>query len=490
MTEEHFFHRPELVRLLDGVLGKTLGEVDRSRVFDRAGDAPKVTGIAGAVVEQSVLGFPADNAQRPDLDVDGVKTELKTTGLRETARSAAGYAAKEPMSITAVSLGKIVDERFETSSFWHKLEHMLIVYYLYTSKTAVPARGYADFPIVGYEFLSFSPADVACLKNDWELVRDFVRRAQRSPDPGREYARLSSALRKDLLYIDTAPKYPHPPRFRLKASVVTCAAQAHFGQRLEQLPGRFSSYRDIDDRCRALAAQYGGRTVGELLRLLGVRPDGEEDPRRTASKAVSEQLVVAMFGGRSKKLSRVELFQKIGLRGKTVVLTAGGARTEDMKLFAVDFGEWLDQDAVFETSALHDYFAHHQLLCAVFREPSPKAPLTDNVFVGFKRLSFDAAFLHNEVYPLWRAVRATVLEGRLAERPVLGPDGLPRINKNGAVQTSVNFPKSRDGVLFLRGSGADSGDKPVELSGVRMYRQSVWIRGSYIARLLDVTPSP
>lgn len=35
------------------------------------------------------------------------------------------------MSITGVSLGQICNEEFENSSFWHKLEHMLIVYYLY-----------------------------------------------------------------------------------------------------------------------------------------------------------------------------------------------------------------------------------------------------------------------------------------------------------------------------------------------------------------------
>lgn len=34
---------------------KTLGEVDTNRVFDRTKANPKITGIAGDVIEQSVL---------------------------------------------------------------------------------------------------------------------------------------------------------------------------------------------------------------------------------------------------------------------------------------------------------------------------------------------------------------------------------------------------------------------------------------------------
>lgn len=38
--------------------------------------------------------------------------------------------------------------------------------------------------------------------------------------------------------------------------------------------------------------------------------------------------------------------------------------------------------------------------------------------------------------------------------------------------------------MFLRGSGRDSFDKPVNINGVRMCRQNVWVKGTYIANRL------
>ena len=54
--------------------------------------------------------------------------------------------------------------------------------------------------------------------------------------------------------------------------------------------------------------------------------------------------------------------------------------------------------------------------------------------------------------------------------------------------TAPNWPKSRDGVLFIRGTGTDANDKPVEVTGVRMYRQNVWIKGKELVEQLSATP--
>jgi len=148
----HCFTKKDLVMILDNVLEKTLGEVDKNRVFDRTIVHPKITGIAGDVIEQSVLGYPADSRQEPDLIVDGEEVELKTTGLRMSKKVKGQFEAKEPMSITAVSPKSIITQDFESSHFWKKLEKMLLVYYLYDSDVTVPAAAYADFPIKGYDF--------------------------------------------------------------------------------------------------------------------------------------------------------------------------------------------------------------------------------------------------------------------------------------------------------------------------------------------------
>lgn len=51
-----------------------------------------------------------------------------------------------------------------------------------------------------------------------------------------------------------------------------------------------------------------------------------------------------------------------------------------------------------------------------------------------------------------------------------------------------NLPlKSRDGVLFVRGTGTDASDKPVTVNGIHMYRQNVWIKGRELVERLSAT---
>lgn len=477
----HFFHREDLKKRLDNILNKTLGEIDINHVFDKTITNPKVTGIAGDVIEQSVLEFPADNMQRPDLNVDGIDTELKTTGIRLSKKDKNKYEAKEPMSITAVSPNQIVCEVFESSNFWHKLEHMLLVYYYYASNKTVKAAEYADFYIKGYEFHEFNADDEARLKNDWEIVRDFILGIQKMYDiPESQYPRISSELRDKLVYIDTAPKWPNPPRFRLKRQVVTNIVQNHFGNRLEQLPGHYNGYRDIDNKCHSITKQNTGKTVKSLITEYSIKVKDINQ----VSKSIAEPIIIKMFGGQSKKINEIEVFDKFGLIGKTITLTKAETRTEDMKLFPIDFEEWTDKDTAFEDSMIYDYFSNHQLLCMIFEEPSTEAKLTENKFIGFKRLSFNDDFLQNVVKMVWKEIRELIKEQKLTEEIVYDKTGNPRINKNGTVMTSLNFPKSKDNIVFVRGSGLDSSVKTEEINGIKMYRQYIWLKGAYVVYAL------
>ncbi len=480
IVKGHFFHKEELKQILDGALNKTLGEVDKNNVFDRTITNPKITGIAGDVIEQSLLGLPPDNLQRPDLDIDGVDTELKTTGIRLSKKEANKYEAKEPMSITGVSPDKIVLEKFETSNFWHKLEHTLLVYYHYAANKTVKAAEYADFYIRGYEFHEFNDEDKERLRNDWEIVRDFILELQNTyENPKEEYPRISSELRSKLVYIDTAPKWPNSPRFRLKRQVVTNIVQNHFGDKLEQLPGRYNGFKDIDFKCHCIAEQDAGKTVEQLIQQYDIVAN-------TVSKSINEAIIVRMFGGQSKKMNKIELFNRFGIIGKSITMTEEGNRTEDTKLFSIDFEEWTDENIEFEKSRLYDYFANYQFLCMMFEEPSLDAPLSENKFIGFKRLSFADEFIQEEVRKIWGEVRRLIWENRLLETQEVDKQGKVRINlKSGTAKTSLNFPKAKDNIVFVRGSGIDASVKTEEVNGIKMYKQYVWIKGSYIVNELN-----
>lgn len=499
MNNSHFFHKEDLIRILENVRNKTLGEVDSKNVFARTIEHPKITGIAGDVIEQSVLGYPADREQRPDLNVDGVMVELKTTGMRESGRGKKReLTAKEPASITAVSIDKIAGEEFDDSAFYHKIENMLFVFYHYDSNVTVSAAEYAKFFIRGYMFYQFSEDNLEIIRKDWQRIRDFIADVQSNyseEEAQKQYPDLSTKINKELVYLDTAPKYPHAPRIRLRRRVVTFIVQEKFGKNLEPLPDKYYGYQDVVDKCKEITLLHKNQSMASILRTYNVEFDAT---KKHKTKQFAEQVIVRMFGGEAKKMSRISLFQTFGIIGKSVAITANETRTEDMKMFAVDFDELVEREMedettetmrekVFEDSALFSYLNDNKLLCVVFQEDTAdrkgNIDLQDNTFLGFKMLDLATPELMSAARKIWEEARDKIINDKLCDVPVLLKDGRVRYTpKTGIPMTAPNLPKSEENIVFFRGSGRNAADKSQEFNGVKMLKQYYWIKGAYIVK--------
>ena len=79
-------------------------------------------------------------------------------------------------------------------------------------------------------------------------------------------------------------------------------------------------------------------------------------PAKRINKSIMEPVVVSMFGGSSKKMADIDIFSKMGLISKTIILNCNGARTEDTKFIPVDFEEIMDASISFEESTCYDHF--------------------------------------------------------------------------------------------------------------------------------------
>ncbi|MEI3464117.1 MAG: MutH/Sau3AI family endonuclease [Bifidobacterium angulatum] len=148
MDDRHIFTKAEVESILNECHGKTLKEIDSAHVLQVSKKGNK--GYPGAIIEQSVFGYPADNKARPDLLIDGVEVELKTTGIYERGKGKdTSIEAKQPVSITGVKPSQIVNEDFESSVFWHKCAHLLFVYYWYahyaTPKDTFYVCGFSNY---------------------------------------------------------------------------------------------------------------------------------------------------------------------------------------------------------------------------------------------------------------------------------------------------------------------------------------------------------
>jgi hypothetical protein len=483
LSENHVFSKEQLTHILNCCIDKSLSDVDEAHVL---ASKKKNKGYPGAVIEQSVLKYPADNARRPDLLVDGIETELKTTGIVASKATGTLYEAKEPVSITAVRPEKIAAEEFETSGFWEKTAHLLFVYYYYSHEVSSPAE-YGDFLIKGFDFTEFSGADRERLENDWTVVRDFIRSIEEEyPDnPKEQYPRISSELnRQKLTVLDTAPKWPNRPRFRLKRRFVSAIVNEHFGTHYDKLPDTYSTFAEVDNKCVELTKLYSGKSLFELFNILGITQ------RQLPSKKDSERVIVRMFGGHALRMSSVEMFTKFSILGKSIVLGTNGKRTEDMKFSPVDFDELQNPDMSFEESSFRANFSEIQVLCIVFEEPGKDAAYGLNRFLGFKRFSFSDEFIETEVRTAWDLARDLLRNHRLHIVPQLRKDGSKRYNANGELRGAPNLPKSSEHIVFFRGTGPDSNpsSKSVCVDGIHMYPQNLWVKGTYMAESLSQIP--
>lgn len=491
MDDRHIFTKAEVESILNECHGKTLEEIDSAHVLQVSKKGNK--GYPGAIIEQSVLGYPADNKARPDLLIDGVEVELKTTGIYERGKGKdTSIEAKQPVSITGVKPSQIVNEDFESSVFWHKCAHLLFVYYWYAHyATPKDPSTYADFPIMNHQFVDLEGKDKEAVCRDWTIVRDFIKKIQEEypENPQSQYPRISSELngtrgkngrKGKLTVLDTSPKWPNSPRFRFKRSFVTHFVKKLYGDSFEELPHDYSTYEEIEEKCHVLTNQYRGKTVGELCSLLNIKRN------KQFSKSDAERIMVRMFDGRSIHVSQVDVFSRFGIKAKTIVLTKSGKHTEDMKLDSVTDSDWSALKvscADFEDSAFYDCFKDTQFLCMVFEEPSHDAPFDDNVFLGFKWYSFSDDFIDSEVRHVWKRMNSLIADDKLAFVPQLKKDGTVRYNRNGFTRGAPNLPKAKDGIVFLRGTGenSDSKNKPLVINGVQMYHQNIWIKGAFIA---------
>lgn len=474
----HEFTLVDVKERLDRIQNKTLGEIDSQSRFEKIRGMKKVTGIAGTVIEESVFSYRINPDRRADLIIDGEPVELKTTGIRAARKNKNSYEAKEPMSITAVQMETIVNESFETSAFWEKAKKMLLVYYLYDSNSTVPAEGYADFPVVGYDFHEFSEEDTEILKREWTLIRDFIAQLQRDyPNPEEEYPRLSSELRDQLIYLDTAPKYPNRPRIRLKRSLVSSIVEQHFNHFDEELDFEIDSLSSVIKKCHEIARKYANLTIRAIAERLGMKTPH--------SKSASEAIVIKMFGGKSSKLSQVDDFTKASIISKTITLKPQGNRKEDMKLFPLDFEELSNEDMCFETSSFRSWFSENRFLFAVFEDAGIRGDVASNKFLGFKLLSFTEDFIDKEAASTWTRMRELVQNHEILDKPELDADGVPRRGPKGNPMSAPNFPKSKDYDVFVRGTSSDSNHKPLVIQGIRMYHQDYWLKGSVVVNMLN-----
>lgn len=481
MNKKNNFTKKEVEELLENVIGKKIGDVDTKGLFLEP-SAKTNKGIVGNIVEQCIFNKDPDNDPTPDILIDGIETEIKSTGLiNKGPKNQKKLGAKECVTVTAVSIRDLPNQEFNTSFLWHKLEETLLVYYFY-DKTNIKAkkdfREYRDFPFIGYQMNEFTDEDKETIKNDWELIKQCVEKIDLNSKKFKEdFKNEKHKIKKQLAMLEVTPSL----RFRLKQNALDSIISKKYNKPYVHTNIHITKYSEIDDLLHTYAQKYKGWTIENLIKHFKIEP--KENTK--INKSIAEKIVCQMLGTNAKRISKIEVFDKFGLIGKTIIASPKNTYTEQMKLFSIDFDEARNIDIGFEDSSVFAYFNDNQFLCIIFQEPYKDCPLEKCVFKGFKRIDFSESFIFENVLPVWNKIRDLIINETLIDVIRVDKDGNPVVNKNGIISSAPNFPKQKDNVVFIRGTSSNSSVKPLLINNVRMYNQQYWIKGKYIFELMN-----
>jgi DNA mismatch repair protein MutH len=141
------------------LVGKTLKEVCNSDIIKHNYSGK---GNFGQVLEKFYFLYEPNSDSEPDFPIPGL--ELKSTPLKTLKNNE--IRSKERLVLNIINYLEVVNQEFETSSFWKKNANLLLIFYLHQIEFDI-----LDYVIKLVDEWSFPVTDLEIIKKDWELIK-------------------------------------------------------------------------------------------------------------------------------------------------------------------------------------------------------------------------------------------------------------------------------------------------------------------------------
>ena len=335
-------------------------------------------GGLGVCVEALHFRYSPNSTAEPDFPEAGV--ELKCTPLKRNRDGS--FVSKERLVLNIINYIEEANASFETSSFWKKNKLLLLLFYLHESD-----RCYLDFLFKIIRYWKFSEEDLKIIKDDWTTIHTKIingqahtisegdtfylgacikgtrggenKRKQYGTDvlaDQRAYSLKSKYLNTIILDALAHPEmydstvYLSPNRQKQidqERSEITSIVQSiddyRKGETFEQLIERKFS-------------PYYGLTICEIQKKLKV-------PITTSPKAISNNVIHAILGVKSPKISE---FEKADIQQKSIRLEPNGTLRESMSFSQIKYDDLIKED-VWEDSVWYSTLTK-KFLFIIFRK--------------------------------------------------------------------------------------------------------------------------
>ena len=428
------------------------------RDVDTTGRLSTGKGAIGTVIEESWFGYTPNSESEPDFPEAGV--ELKVTPY---IKGRNGIRAKERLVCNIINYMEEYDKTFQTSSFWHKCNTMLLMSYEHLSD-----KPKGDFKIDEAVLFSFPEEDLVIIEHDWQTIIEKIR-----------VGKAHEISEGDTMYLAACTKGANASSVRqqpfsgvmakqraysLKSSYMTQVLNKYiFGdvesERVIKAVNRLRHYSFEECVINRLVPFYG-KTVSQLRQMCNIM---------STAKNVNELILAKMLGVEGK-IAQTEEFKKASIIPKTIRVQKNGKIKENMSVPTFDFIE-LSKEDCWEESKFYNYLAPTKFLFVIFQEQN------NGEYIFEKAMFWN---IPNEdleqVRTVWERTVKTIR------------NGVKLIQTSRGV--SNNLPKQTENpVAHVRPHGRDGNDRLPLPDGRMMTKQCFWLNNTYIESQIELSPS-
>ncbi|TVZ09799.1 DNA mismatch repair protein MutH [Cellulophaga sp. RHA_52] len=427
----------------------------------------KGKGNFGQILEKFYFGYEPNSDVEPDFKEAGI--ELKSSPLKTLKNGE--YRSKERLVLNIINYLEVHKEEFETSSFWKKNAHLLLVFYLHDRDLNL-----LDYLIKLVEGWQYPTEDLKIIKQDWEFINQKIKdgKAHELSEGDTFYlgacTKGSTALKsfRDQPFNDIKAKQR---AYSLKQGyvnhIIANIAQeepAVYGKIIEQ-----PEILDVVDSIEDIILEKFKPFFGLIPEKIAEKFDLHFNKKaKNYFASITNGVLKAILGVEQDKT--IEEFEKADIQVKTIRVEQNNRIEQSVSFPAFDFEQiynisWRD-------SELKD-LTEKKFLFLFFKNDG-----TDYVFdkVKFWNMPYRD---RNEVRKVWLKTKKVIQTGEIIKEY--------KTDKNGKVSRINNFPnKSENRVCHVRPHGQTALDtKPLpvmekDTKEMSFTKQCFWINWDYL----------
>jgi DNA mismatch repair protein MutH len=292
-------------------------------------------GNFGQILEKFYFLYEPNSDSEPDFAIAGL--ELKSTPLKQLQNKE--YRSKERLVLNIIKYIEVVNQDFETSSFWKKNANILLIFYLHQAGYDI-----LDYLIKLVDEWNFPKTDLEIIKKDWQLIKQKIAdgKAHELSEGDTFYLGActkganANSTRKQPFNDIPAKQRAYSLKQGYVNHIIASIANEATGIYGKLIPSvAVAKKQTIEEIVISKFKPYYNKTVEQILEKTGVKIN-------TTAKSFYANLTKAILGIELDK--QIEEFEKAEIIVKTVRLKENNLPKEDISFSNFKYEEIVNEE--------------------------------------------------------------------------------------------------------------------------------------------------